>query len=365
MPPPLNAAATAPASCRPALPVDADAPTVDRRIAAGIRLRTWSTSEWRVAVVSMEPGAGDIVPVATGYPRSADPRTIAYRPGVAATTNGDFFDILDTGGAVPMGAVVRAGQVSFAPEGWSRGVVVAPNGRLRSTEIRVAGRLISREARLRIGAVNTTLTSPTTTVAFTPDWRGPRVGGDIAVVVRADRITRIVRDGARLRVPSDGVVVVLGSGADARGLREGARASVTLSPRARDGRAIAQASGSGGMSLSAGRLVGSCSPYESILRPRTAIGWDRAGRVWFLTATGGGPDPVDGIRRGGATKRQLAQVARALGATDVAVMDGGGSTALFTRVIGRAGAVPRRQDLPDSAWTRPVPVVWALRVATG
>ena len=367
-PPAASTADSRTGTCRAALPIDAASPLVDRRVARGVRLLMWEaqhrdtrpgeTSTVRVAAVALAPGAASIAPVTSGYPRATDPRTVAYREGVVATTNGDFFDILDSGGELPVGAVVRNGEASFAPPGWSRSVVVAPSGRLRSTGVRLAGRLIGTKVRLRIDAVNTPLAAPRATVAYTPDWKGPRIVASALVIVRNGTISRVTRDGARVRVPGDGYVIAVGSGSVPPALRAGGRAIVDLGVRARDGGRILHASGSGGLSLSGGRLTGSCSAYEGILRPRTAIAWARDGRIWFLTATSGGPDPADGIRRGGATKRQLAQVARALGASEVAVMDGGGSTALFTR----SGATPQRQDLPDSAWTRPVPVVWAARL---
>lgn len=59
--------------------------------------------------------------------------------------------------------------------------------------------------------------------------------------------------------------------------------------------------------------------------PRTIVGWDRQGTVWLVTA--------DGRRPGGAglTARQSVAFLQQLGASDAAMLDGGGSAAFVAR----------------------------------
>jgi hypothetical protein len=103
--------------------------------------------------------------------------------------------------------------------------------------------------------------------------------------------------------------------------------------------------------LRAGRVVATCTGSARESRPRTLVAWnaDRS-RVWLLTVDGRGSGAP--VSRYGATYRQIAEVARALGASDAVMLDGGGSTTMALR--GCDGRV-RRVDAPPSAPQRPVP----------
>jgi exopolysaccharide biosynthesis protein len=85
------------------------------------------------------------------------------------------------------------------------------------------------------------------------------------------------------------------------------------------------------------------------------VAWDAARRrVWLLVVTGSGPGSA--VSRYGATYRQIAQAARALGASDAVMLDGGGSSTMAVRSGGRAWRV----DAPAGTLQRPVPDVVVL-----
>jgi exopolysaccharide biosynthesis protein len=80
------------------------------------------------------------------------------------------------------------------------------------------------------------------------------------------------------------------------------------------------------------------------------IAWDaRRTRLWLIVVTGrtrGGP-----VSRYGLTYRQVTEVARALGASEAVMVDGGGSSTMAVR----SGRLVHRVDAPARAPQRPVP----------
>ena len=137
---------------------------------------------------------------------------------------------------------------------------------------------------------------------------------------------------------------------------KGAKVTFDVRAVAKDRRSLVNASGHGGSVMRDGRVAELCSEYENLLRPRSSLAWNDRGDVWLLTSSSGRPDPPDGLRVGGSTKRQLAQVARSLGATEAVILDGGGSVGLFVH----KGRKVNRLDLSAGAYVRPIPVVWTL-----
>ena len=104
-----------------------------------------------------------------------------------------------------------------------------------------------------------------------------------------------------------------------------------------------------------------CSALNQTARPRTALAWDRAGVLWLVVVTSGHADPADGMRVGGVGVTALARWLADLGATDAVLLDGGGSTIMLTRAArAAADSGPIRQDMPQAAWQRPVPVLLTL-----
>lgn len=98
-----------------------------------------------------------------------------------------------------------------------------------------------------------------------------------------------------------------------------------------------------------GKFTWVCSQHAKDFRPRTAVGWNDDGQVWFITSSRG-EDAADlGMRQGGSSTDQMGHWLLALGATEGYLLDGGGST---TMEINIPNSGWKRFDLPDSAWYR-------------
>ena len=335
-----------------------------RRIAwaPGLWARVWQFSPTghrrdrvRISVAFGARGTGELRPEALP-PDLLDPQVIAREPSIAAVLNGDYFEEV-AGGGVPIGAVVVNREVVFAPRGWTRVVAVGSSGMLRTTHAAVSGGISSRGSEYAVAAVNDPLLLRDDIVLFTSRWQQAAVPrGSHAVVVVKGHVKRIAGPSARVAVPRDGYVLATKSSRLLAGLSKGAKVTFDVRAVAKDRRSLVNASGHGGSVMRDGRVAELCSEYENLLRPRSSLAWNDRGDVWLLTSSSGRPDPPDGLRVGGSTKRQLAQVARSLGATEAVILDGGGSVGLFVH----KGRKVNRLDLSAGAYVRPIPVVWTL-----
>jgi exopolysaccharide biosynthesis protein len=354
--------AEVPARCPDSAPVLADTPHISRPLAPGVTLRVWQArtpgarGRFPIAAVAVRSGAYSVLPVMSRTPQALDPRRPLKSPRIVATMNGDYFDYASGDVATPRGLVVRQGRIVYAPPGWSHVVAMGPDGQPRSAFARVNGLLRIGEHTWTIEAVNQP-SHRTGTVLFANHWRGFKVGArpdQMLITIKQGRVVRISL-GAATTVPDRGRVIRLARG-DRPKVRIGDLVTTSMKAQARDGLPIVQASGHGGNILSDGKVRYVCSDYENLRRPRSMLAWDTSGQVWLFVAGTGMPDAANGVRPGGATKSQLAAIARDLGATDGVVLDGGGSTALYARW----GSRIKRLDADGKAWVRNVPVVWAV-----
>lgn len=338
-----------------------------RALAPGVQLRVWEVSQPAtygtlpprviISVVRVSAGRAYVAPLSAGVPLLIHPRQAFESDAVVATVNGDYFEALRQGDALPTGAVVIDGRPLYAPVGGSRVIAIDEHGIPRNT-------FVSAEVTVRVGDQNVRprgINDPTApserAVLFTDDWSRSNVpSGRYAIVIKDGRVTNVVAPDKVARVPTGGYVVWTDLPGAVEKLAPGARVTVSVGVEARDGLAVSSASGHGGAYLVDGRITQPCSAYENALRPRTLLAWNPRGDMWLITASTGLPDPPGGLRVGGSTKHQMAQVARWLGATEAVTMDGGGSTSLYAR---EARGV-RRIDLPQDVWTRPVPVLWGV-----
>lgn len=309
-----------------------------------------------IAVVSVRRDAATVTPVSSAMPLLLHPAEPMRWAGTLASMNGDYFETLRRGDAVPLGALVTGSVPRFVPQGYTDVVAVDSAGVLRKTKVRATGKVTIGGREFGIDAINDPEASADTMVAFTPDWERDVPDGRAAVVVRDSIVVRVDNKDSAPRVPARGFVLLLPSSLSTQEFPRGSEIGVDLGVEALDGREVAAASGHGGAFLVAGRVQPACSPYENSLRPRTMLAWNESGDIWFMTASTRQPDSPGGMRVGGATKTQLAQIARSLGATWAVTMDGGGSTSLYART----GRQARRIDLPTDAWARPVPVLWTV-----
>lgn len=310
-------------------------------------------SRSRIAYVAVPAGSARVQPWTAGLPLMTAPATAVRQHKVMATINGDYFETMREGDALPWGMVVSDGRVLYSPVIDSHSLVVDREGKLRAAKTHLHGRLRGAEAEARIDAVNDPSSVRSSIVAFTSDWQRSVPARRWTLLVKSTGAARLVMSASSTRVPRAGYAITAPTEAALRPFAGKARVSVILQAKARDGGEVAYASGHGGVSLHRGHIQAYCSEYEKALRPRSAIAWNAAGDVWLLTASSGLSDPADGVRVGGATKWQLARFAKGLGATESVVLDGGGSTALFVN-----RPTTKRIDLPAGTWVRPVSVVW-------
>jgi hypothetical protein len=104
-----------------------------------------------------------------------------------------------------------------------------------------------------------------------------------------------------------------------------------------------------------GVIVADCTPGHEDIRPRTAIGWNENGDVWFATTTMGvrnAADVFNRFRLGGSSVHQLTAWLKELGATQAVAVDGGGSTTMYVK---QPSQKYMRLDLPATEWVRSVP----------
>lgn len=349
-------------TCPPALEVDAARPHDTQTLSPGATLMEWRVrtpglqGTFPVAAIAVRSRASVISPVVVRVPYPLDPRSVFRSRSVSAAINGDYFDYLGRDFVVPRGLVVTQGELLYAPVGWSRVVVFNGRGQARATWARPHGYVRIGSHAWRVHAINDPRARGGN-VMFTDAWSADSASRrDGRVFVTLDRGVVVGKSRQRfLSVPPGGYVLRL-SQASARNVRIGDSARITMHAVARDKQPIIHASGHGGSVLRDGQVRRLCSDYENLRRPRTMIAWDRAGVSWLLVSGTGSASGVSDVRPGGSTKRQLALVARSLGATEGVILDGGGSTAMFARVKGQVARIDAHPD----AWVRPVPVAWMV-----
>lgn len=331
--------------------------------APGMRAQVWQWKDTRagaghlrIASVEMHAGRGLIRPVAR-IPTMTDPATQARARGTVAVLNGDFFDTLPRGDALPQGALIIDRKPVFVPVGWSRVVVWNAKDRLRTTHVRLDARLASGDDSVRVHALNDPLIEGRQLSVMTSSWHRTHVpDGLAAIVVKNGRVAAVHRKAKDVRIPQKGYVVVGATAAALPRVKVRDALPLSLGIETSDHQDIIHAAGHGGVALKDRQLQPVCSDYERLPRPRSMLAWSKDGRAWFLSASSGLPDSSEGLRRGGMTKTELARIARQLGADTAVVLDGGGSTALYSR----RGDGVRRMDMPNDSWVRPVPVLWQM-----
>ena len=332
-------------------------------VAPGVRAQTWQWrdrgavgGQVRVSAVRMSGGEGVVRPTAR-IPQMTDPASAARHRGVLAVLNGDFFDTLPRGDALPQGALIVDTKPVFMPAGWSQVVVWNAKGRLRTTHVALDASLRADGKSWKVSAVNDPFVGGQRLAVVTSQWQRPHIPDGIAAIVVKDgavvAVHRVTRD---VRVPSSGYAIVSATSRALPSLRPGTRVTLNLDVKTSDYQDIVHAAGHGGIALKDGDAQPICSAYERIPRPRSMLAWSDDGQVWFLAASSGLPDRSEGMRQGGMTKEELARVARQLGADTGVILDGGGSTALYTR----RGERVERLDMPEGSWVRPIPVLWQM-----
>ncbi|MFI5617941.1 phosphodiester glycosidase family protein [Streptomyces sp. NPDC051567] len=277
-------------------------------------------------------------------------------PAVLAAVNGDFFDI--GGSGVPLGPVIRDGEVVKASAEPVKAVGADVTGRLRKGRVELAGTVSVAGRPHPLACLNCLSVADGFTV-YTPDWGevarpGRRSGPVRQLTVSAGRVVD-VRTGTDGRpVPGDGFLVV----AAGRAAREvaaagpGAAVSFTAGQKPRR-RPWALAIGYRGTLLRHGEIPAfRDTPRYRVREPRTALGWDDTGRrLWLLV--------VDGrsSRSAGLTVAGTAWLLRSHGVRNAVMLDGGGSAEMLARTSPGALEIV---STPSGGEERPVPNGLAL-----
>jgi len=354
-------------------------PVARLRAAGGVTVTAWNGTDGRghdVRVTAAQASVARVrlaVSAAAGFgdARRTTELTAGTR-GAVIGVNGGYFGYDWSGAAVPQGPLVRGGHVLRVPPGRSAVVGADAAGRPLAVTAHVDGVVRFAASRLPVGSVNddggsghagsgVDAVAAGRAVAVVTPWLGrARPLRTWEVVLRQGVVVaaaRRVAFGAGSTWGSGtqgrGDVLLAASGAAGRALkalRPRAAVAVDYALRAADGTRLGEAVGSGAVMLRNGRDLARCDGPGSVSRPRTLVAWDTPRtRLWFVTVDGRGWDAP--VSRYGLSYRQATEVARALGATQAVMVDGGGSTTMALR--GSGGA--RRVDAPENALQRQVP----------
>ena len=170
-------------------------------------------------------------------------------------------------------------------------------------------------------------------------------------------VTAIHASGKSVNVANDQLVLQVGAESAnlVRSLKVGAKLSIKNTYAIKKELPLYAAFGDRENTMINGVIVADCTPGHEDIRPRTAIGWNENGDVWFVTTTMGvrnSADVFNRFRLGGSSVHQLTAWLKELGATQAIAVDGGGSTTMYVK---QPTETYMRLDLPATEWVRSVP----------
>ncbi|TKK91485.1 metallophosphoesterase [Herbidospora galbida] len=364
----------------PPAPVTGGIPLINttEKIGPGIELRHvkaldqkgWYDAQFLTVDLSDSAVSTDLLtagPVAFGGPLSE----AANKAGAVAGVNGEFFDIGNSNAA--LGGEVQNGQlIKTADIGGRQHVGVSEDGIAQLVNLMVdaaANFSGADHTVLSVNAANGGGVPADGLIAFTSAWgdysrnRGlTGVANDqiAEVLVRSGSVVSVTPNGpaGSGTIPDDGFVLV-GRGAAATAIRALQPGNpVTLSYALADDAAKTMkfALGHGGTIVTGGQVVGGLDPS---IAPRTALGFKDGGRTLVL-ATWDGPG---GTGKGGIGIDKEARDLVALGVQTAVNLDGGGSTTMVARALGRDEATVR--NVPSDGRERNDPNGVGVFVAKG
>ena len=228
--------------------------------------------------------------------------------------------------------------------------------RLVADTLRTVGSVSSNSNTLTFDSLNYNMLSATGATLFDNNFSEVTRAGKITLRILPDTLGRLVvknvyRQGYFTRVDSGGFIVQANGEAAVAAARFKAGDIVTISRsyKSSSQAKFINAAGRGARMVQGGKFVWICGQHRSDYRPRTAIGWNEDGQIWFMTSSLGADADDNGFRQGGSTPDQMGHWLQSLGATEVVLLDGGGSTTMQIRDPEDGW---QRFDLPDSAWYR-------------
>jgi hypothetical protein len=277
---------------------------------------------------------------ATDFKAPSDPKTILF---VGSGDAVQKLKSLKKGDRVTYSAPKNAKTTRFLRTGLqANGTVRIPGG--ATIDIRAVN---DKTAKVRSGAVLfTNKLYPTTSKL------SATVVTDLSGV-----ITDIYPNGKAVNVADNELVLQFGTeSADlVRALKVGSKLSIKNTYEIKKEIPLYAAFGDRENTMINGVIVADCTPGHEDIRPRTAIGWNENGDVWFVTTTMGvrnSADVFNRFRLGGSSVHQLTSWLKELGATQAVALDGGGSTTMYVK---QPTNDYMRLDLPATEWVRNVP----------
>ncbi|MFD3775788.1 phosphodiester glycosidase family protein [Streptomyces sp. NPDC058612] len=329
-------------------------------LAPGVRLTAVDSPArllgYRLAEATVGPGSLALLGGPLSQPRPLSSLARDAGPALLAAVNGDFFDI--HGHGVPLGPVIRDGELLKGSAGPAKAVGTDTTGRLCKGRVQLVGTLTVEGTAYQLSCLNCLSSAPGLTV-YTPHWGpGPRPArhGSPArqLTVSAGRVVDARTGADDRRIPKDGfLVVATGAAVQATAaFGPGTAASFTAAQKPRR-RPWALAIGYRGTLLRHGRIPAfRDTPRYRTREPRTALGWDDTGRrLWLLV--------VDGrsFYSAGLTIAQTARLLQSHGVRNAVMLDGGGSAEMLARTSPRT---LRIVNVPSGGEERPVPNGLAL-----
>ncbi len=277
---------------------------------------------------------------ATTFAIPTDPNTMIF---VGAGAGATSLMALHKGDSVNYVKPKNAKATRFLRTGiQANGTVTLPGG--KTIAIRAVNH---RGARVKAGAV-----------LFT-DKLYPATSKLAATVVTdlTGKVLSVYPQGQSLKVPTGEYVLQVGAeSADlVSSLAVGTKLTIKNSYAIKKALPLYAAFGDRENTMINGVIVASCTPGHEDIRPRTAIGWNENGDVWFATTTMGvrnAADVFNRFRLGGSSVHQLTAWLKELGATQAVAVDGGGSTTMYVKQPTNSYT---RIDLPATEWVRTIP----------
>ena len=230
--------------------------------------------------------------------------------------------------------------------------------RIAADTITTYGNVSSKSNTLNIDSVNYSNLGPGATL-FDSSFKDTPRAGRATLRISPDSagkyvIKNIYKTGASLKADNGGFIIQARSSlaaSVANKFKVGDSVSISRAYQAEGKSDFITAAGRGPRIVQGGKMIWICAQHNKDHRPRTAIGWNQDGQIWFMTSSRGLMAYDFGYRQGGSTSSQMAQWLIELGATEAILLDGGSSTAMY---IDHPEEGPRlkRIDVPDTSWVR-------------
>ena len=230
--------------------------------------------------------------------------------------------------------------------------------RIAADSITTYGNVSSKSNTLSIDSVNYTNLGTGATL-FDSSFKDTTRAGRATLRILPDStgkfvIKNIYKTGVSIKVDNGGFIIQARSSTAAsvaNKFKVGDSVTLSRAYQAEGKSDFITAAGRGPRIVQGGKMIWICAQHNTEHRPRTAIGWNQDGQIWFITSSRGSLAFDFGFRQGGSTSSQVAQWLIQLGATEAILLDGGGSTAMYIDDPA-AGTRLKRMDIPDESWVR-------------